>query len=104
MERDPVRDRLRELLWQRGPSMRETSITIGRNAAYIHQFLERGMPKALAFPDTGTLAQLLRCAAAGGGALNHEGRARALVHPEGMVRHEGGADPASLRILRVRGN
>jgi len=143
MERDPVRDRLRELLWQRGLSMREASIAIGRNAAYLHQFLERGMPKALAFPDTETLARLLRCeaaelrhatvpkrkrwtrkspvppalrmsdvsemevdAAAGGGALNDEvvrERARWRI-PEGMVRHEGGAEPESLRILRVRGN
>ena len=45
-------------------------------------------------------------AAAGPGAWNEEfvmEKARWRV-PEGMVRHEGDADPEALRILRVRGN
>ena len=45
-------------------------------------------------------------AAAGPGAWNEEfvmEKARWRL-PEGMVRHEGDADPEALRILRVRGN
>ena len=45
-------------------------------------------------------------AAAGPGAWNEEfvlEKTRWRL-PEGMVRHEGDADPGNLRILRVRGN
>ena len=53
-----------------------------------------------------TVAEMEVEAAAGPGAWNEEfvlEKARWRL-PEGMVRHEGDADPASLRILRGRGN
>ena len=53
-----------------------------------------------------TVAEMEVEAAAGPGAWNEEfvlEKARWRL-PEGMVRHEGDADPAGLRILRVRGN
>ena len=45
-------------------------------------------------------------AAAGPGALNEEFAAEKAYWylPESMVRHESGADPEHLRLLRVRGN
>ena len=45
-------------------------------------------------------------AGAGPGALNEEFAAEKACWylPESMVRHESGADPEHLRILRVRGN
>ena len=141
MERDPVRDALQQRLWKAGVSLAEASLAIGRNKAYLQQYLARGMPRVLSFQDTETLAELLGCdpadlrhdtlpspkpwtgpkrrrtasaavaeveveAAAGPGAWHED-----FVHekarwrlPEGMVRHEGDADPAALRILKVRGN
>ena len=45
-------------------------------------------------------------AAAGAGALNEEFAAEKArwYLPEGMIRHEGDADPGSLRVLRARGD
>ena len=144
MQSDPIRLKIKDLLWQRGLSMREASLAIGRNHSYLYRFVERSKPRALTARDTVKLAELLGCearelrhtsvpprkrwtrkprpappvpaavsvpemeveAAAGPGALNEEyadERARWQL-PEAMIRHEGNADPAALRILRVRGN
>ena len=141
MERDPVRDALQQRLWQQGVSLAEASLAIGRNKAYLQQYLARGMPRVLNHQDSEALAKLLGCdpdelrhatlppakpwkrrrrkknagmaavseveveAAAGPGAWNEEfvlekGRWQL---PEGMIRHEGDAEPDALRILRVRG-
>ena len=141
--RDPVRERLRQLLWQQDISLAEASLALGRNKAYLQQYLARGMPRVLSFQDSETLGKLLGCdpaalrhaelpapkpwkakkrppgagagmatvpemeveAAAGPGAWN-DGfvleKARWRL-PEGMVRHEGDAEPECLRILKVRG-
>ena len=61
MERDPVRERLRNALWQRGVSLAEASLAIGRNKAYLQQYLARGMPRVLAFADSEALGRLLGC-------------------------------------------
>ena len=59
--RDPVRDRLREQLWQSGVSLAEASLAIGRNKAYLQQYLARGMPRVLSFQDSEALGTLLGC-------------------------------------------
>ena len=148
MERDPVRQRIRDLLWERGLTMRMASFAIGRNASYLHGFLERGMPKVLSHQDAEVLADVLGCktqelhhaerpprrkgagpkkrrsvlpdqgpvplasilevdveASAGPGTLAEEcvpERERWFL-PEWMIRHEGGASPGAIRVLRVRG-
>ena len=61
MERDPVRQRLHDLLWKRGMNMRETSLAIGRNVSYLHGFLQRGTPKVLSHHDAAKLSDLLGC-------------------------------------------
>ena len=145
MQGDPLRQKIRDLLWQKGLTMKEASAAIGRSPSYLHQFLGRGVPKALGHADAENLAKLLGCkaselrlpeapkrrpqkrrrhrapppgaplvaipemaveAAAGAGALNEEfadEKARWYL-PEGMIRHEGDADPGSLRVLRARGD
>lgn len=148
MDGDPVRERVRDGLRRRGLTLREASLALGRNAAYLHQFLERGSPRTLTYPDAAKLAELLGCdaealrhesvpkrrksaprrrrfvppefpgaplagvpeldvaAAAGGGAFNADAaveKARWYL-PEAMLRHEGGARPEDLRILRVQGD
>lgn len=148
MHNDPVRQTIRDLLWQRGLNMRETSLAIDRNVSYMHGFLERGTPKVLSRHDAEKLAEVLGCeantlhhterpprpkrvrtrqhptvpkgegpvpltaipeveveASAGPGALAEEfvtEKARWLL-PEGMIRYEGSASPAAMRVLRVRG-
>ncbi len=145
MQRDPLRQKIRDLLWQKGLTMKEASAAIGRSPSYLHQFLERGTPKALGYADADSLAKLLGCepselrhaqaprrrpqkrrrrtappagaplvaipemaveAAADAGALNEEftGEKARWYLPEGMIRHEGDADPGSLRVLRAHGD
>ena len=65
-------------------------------------------PRPRAHPDAPLvpIAEMEVEAAAGGGAVADEvteERARWYL-PEAMVRHEGDADPKTLRILRVRGD
>lgn len=60
-EKDPVRERVRRLLWENGLTMRETSLAIGHHGTYLHQFLTRGSPKVLGFRDAEKLAGLLGC-------------------------------------------
>ena len=145
MQNDPVRKKIRDLLWRRGLNMREASLAIGRNVSYMHGFLERGTPKVLSHQDAEKLAVVLACEAedlhhaerprrrprsgpardgaapagspelltpvpevevsAGPGPLAEESvteKARWFL-PEGMIRHEGGAAPDAVRVLRVRG-
>ena len=68
MQNDPVRQKIRDLLWERGLNMREASLAIGRNVSYVHGFLERGTPKVLSHRDAETLAGVLECDA---GDLRH---------------------------------
>ena len=145
MDNDPRRQKIRDLLWQKGLTMKEASAAIGRSPSYLHQYLERGVPRVLGYADAESLARLLGCkpselrhaeapkrrpqkrrrrtappagaplvaipemaveAAAGAGALNEEfaGEKARWYLPEGMIRHEGDADPGSLRVLRARGD
>ena len=147
MERDPVRETVRRLLRQNGIPMREASLTMGRNASYLQQFLTRGSPATLRRSDREALAPLLGCtpadlwpaeplgpvgqevpsarrppapagaplasvpeievaAAAGDGAISGESPPEVARWrlPEAMLRHEGGAAPDNLRILRARGD
>ena len=148
MQDDPVRQKIRDLLWERGLNMREASLAIGRNVSYVHGFLERGTPKVLSHRDAESLAGVLGCeaqdlrhakrpptrkgrgrkprggralaellapltgiqemeveASAGPGALadEHVAEKARWFLPEGMIRHEGGANPDAVRVLRVRG-
>ena len=73
MKRDPIREKIHDLLWQRGLTMREASLAIGRNPSYMHQFLERDMPKVLGRREVENLAALLGCDP---GELRHAERPR----------------------------
>ena len=59
MTPDPERQRLRDALWQSGTSLAEASLAIGRNKAYLQQYISRGMPKVLSFQDSARLGELL---------------------------------------------
>ena len=61
MDSDPLREMIKDLLRQRDLTMREASVRIGRNVAYLHAFLMRGMPRVLSYRDSEKLAALLGC-------------------------------------------
>lgn len=61
MQDDPVRKKIRKLLWEKGMNMREASLAIERNVSYVHGFLERGTPRVLGYQDAVKLAELLGC-------------------------------------------
>ena len=47
MTLDPTRLRVLALLEEKGTDLRNASLAIGKNAAYLHQFIHRGTPKVL---------------------------------------------------------
>ena len=61
MPADPFRQRLSELLRRNDLSMKGASTAIGRNPAYLHQYLTREQPRVLGQRDTEALAKLLHC-------------------------------------------
>lgn len=99
MPNDPVRQKIRDLLWKREINMRQASIAIGRNVSYLHGFLERGTPKVLSHRDAETLATLLDCDAA---ELHHAERpARRKRRVAAQTRRSAGAggSPAPLAAI-----
>lgn len=57
---DSVRDFIARKLKDRGLTMKEASQALGRNHAYLQQFLERGVPASLPEGVRGALAGLLQ--------------------------------------------
>jgi phage repressor protein C with HTH and peptisase S24 domain len=57
---DNVRDLIAKKLKERGLTMKEASLLLGRNHAYLQQSLERGVPAGLPEAVRGPLAALLR--------------------------------------------
>lgn len=74
---DPVRRRLLQLLTANGSNLRTASLAMGRNAAYLHQFIKRGTPKVLAEDDREILAEHLGCRP---DLLRHDRKVRRAVH------------------------
>ena len=44
---DPTRVLVLKLIDERGSDLKKASLAIGKNAAYVHQFIYRGTPKVL---------------------------------------------------------
>ena len=65
MDLDPVRLKVLKLVKDRKPAtdMKTASLAMGRNAAYLHQFVYRGTPKVLSEDDREALAEHLGCKA-----------------------------------------
>ncbi len=61
MDLDPIRRKLLDLIERRGSDLKNTSLAIGRNAAYLHQFIYKGTPKALSEDVREALAAYLGC-------------------------------------------
>jgi phage repressor protein C with HTH and peptisase S24 domain len=61
MDLDPVRLKVLKLIKDRDTDLKNASIAIGRNAAYLHQFVYRGTPKVLSEDDRAALADHLGC-------------------------------------------
>ena len=61
MTYDPKRARLETILRENGLRLAGASAAIGRNRAYLQQYLRRGTPEVLSFQDTETLGRMLAC-------------------------------------------
>jgi phage repressor protein C with HTH and peptisase S24 domain len=59
MHLDPVRTRVLKLIEDRDTDLKNASLKIGKNAAYLHQFIFRGTPKALPEDVRKPLAEFL---------------------------------------------
>lgn len=58
---DPVRRRILGLVAESRSNLRMASHAIGKNASYLHQFINRGTPRVLAEHDRIALAEHLGC-------------------------------------------
>ncbi len=128
---DTARQALLRLIEERGEDYAGLSRLIGRNAAYIHQFIKRGSPRRLAEEDRRRLAayfgvdesvlggrptppapQLVTVpkmevvASAGPGALPGEEQANGHIgfDPAWLRRVAGTGDPRRLHLLKVEGD
>lgn len=61
MDLDPVRLKVLKLIEQNETDLKNASLAMGRNAAYLHQFVFRGTPKVLSEDDRAALARHLGC-------------------------------------------
>jgi SOS-response transcriptional repressor LexA len=102
---DTVRDLIAQKLKDRGISMKEASERLGRNAAYIQQFIERGVPKQLPEDLRPALASMLDIAEPllRGKSLNIKHQMSA-THVRGFRHVMGGlSNDASEDTLKVLG-
>ena len=60
-ETDPIRRRILALLPENRTNMRWASLELGRDPAYLHQFIHRGIARILAERDRNAVANHLRC-------------------------------------------
>lgn len=61
MDLDPVRLKVLKLIEKQGTDLKNASLAIDRNAAYLYQFIYRGTPKVLSEDDRAALARHLDC-------------------------------------------
>jgi hypothetical protein len=114
MDSDAQRAALADLIAQSGESYAALSRLIGRNDAYLQQFVMRGSPRELAERDRSMLARYFGVAEARLGGREAAGLVEitrldvgASAGPGGLVegetrRRPGALDPALLRQLGVR--
>lgn len=125
MDSDAQRAALAGLIEAGGHSFAALSRLIGRNDAYLQQYVTRGSPRALAEADRGRLARYLGVpeavlggpelpglvevmrldvgASAGpGGLVSDEARKRPGALDPGLLRHLG-VRPAAASMIRVQG-
>lgn len=58
MDADQIRRYLKGLIDDRGTTMKDVSLRLGRSHSYVQQFIERGTPRALKDEDREKLAEL----------------------------------------------
>lgn len=126
------REALERLIEERGEDYVSLSRLLGRNAAYIQQFIKRGTPRRLAEEDRRVLARYFNVseeelggppaaerqtgamtavprldvgASAGAGAFGADERARSYLAFDPLwLRKLGAGDPRQLSIIRVEGD
>jgi hypothetical protein len=130
MDEDDTRQNLARLIADNGDDYARISRLIGRNPAYIQQFIKRGSPKKLGETERATLAQyfgvderqlgapdkqkgrgsglrlvpkLAIGASAGGGALYDQDSLAGKVGFDEKWLRRMGVDPAQLSLIQVQG-
>lgn len=88
---DNVRERLDELIRERGSDYASLSRMLGRNAAYIQQFIRRGVPRKLDEEDRRKLAQFF------GVGQEELGGPRDLLMSPPIIAGRGRSVPAARR-------
>jgi len=95
MDLDPIRTRVLKLIQDRNTDLKHASIAIGRNAAYLHQFIFRGTPRVLPEDLRKALATLL---GAPQESLRHRQIPPRKPRSKPLARVEGAATPVKSRL------
>lgn len=124
---DATRQRLEDLIRERGDDYFGMSKLLGRNAAYIQQFMKRGTPRKLDEDDRRTLARyfgvdeselgapppahniqmvprMVLGASAGPGGLGEDGEPAGRFGFDSAWLRKLGAKPDALSIIQVQGD
>lgn len=127
---EQAREALERLIRERGEDYAGLSRLIGRNAAYIQQYIKRGVPRRLAESDRRLLARYfgvaesllgapepepglghvavpqlgIRASAGPGALVGAERPAAQHAFDPAWLRRLGASDPALLSIIRVEGD
>lgn len=130
---DPVRKLIVKAADERGRTLKELSLMLGRNHAYLQQFIERGIPAKLKETDRAKLADLLgvteselgaptrnraielprvanvpeynvHVSAGGGAIVGPENKRRDWPFAPDYLRDELGLERAKLAMVEVRGD
>ena len=97
---DTAREALRQAIWKKGTSLAEASLALGRNKAYLHQYIARGMPRVLSFQDSETLGDLLDCDPA---SLRHDALPRPKPWTGPKRRRTAGASVREVEVEAAAG-
>jgi repressor LexA len=126
VDADEQRAALAALMARQGASFAELSRVIGRNPAYLQQYVRRGSPRELAERDRARLAAYFGVAEAAlggrveegnvavpridvgasagpGGLVDAESRRRAFAFPPALLRQLG-VKPSAASMIRVEGD
>ena len=94
---DPIRRRILARVKESRSNLRMASRALGRNAAYLHQFIHRGTPRVLAEHDREALAEHLGCSP---DELRHDRSPVGAVAPRPPLAVPGGY--SAVREIDVR--
>src|ERR1043165_9446817 len=103
LDGDRARAALQALVDERGSDCAALSRLLGRNAAYVHQYLNRGSPKRLAERDRRLLREYFGVGGGVGACSDGEQPIAHIAFDPAWLRRVARGRPEQLALIRVAG-